>query len=50
MEIESILIKDTTKEEREAIVKNSMDCGGETMLEILKARFQDNKNLHMELS
>ena len=23
---------------------------GETMLEILKARFQDNKNLHMELS
>ena len=28
MEIISILIKDTTKEEREAIVKNSMDCGG----------------------
>ena len=28
MEIKSILIKDTTKEEREAIVKNSMDCGG----------------------
>ena len=24
----SILIKDTTKEEREMIVKNSMDCGG----------------------
>lgn len=24
--------------------------GGENMLEILKARFQDNKNLHMELS
>lgn len=29
MEIKSILIKDTTKEEREAIVKNSMDCGGD---------------------
>ena len=28
MEIKSILIKDTTKEEREEIVKNSMDCGG----------------------
>ena len=28
MEIKSILIKDTTEEEREAIVKNSMDCGG----------------------
>ena len=28
MENKSILIKDTTKEEREAIVKNSMDCGG----------------------
>ena len=27
MEIKSILIKDTTNEEREAIVKNSMDCG-----------------------
>ena len=24
--------------------------GGENMLEILKARFQDNMNLHMELS
>ena len=24
----SILIKDTTREEREAIIKNSMDCGG----------------------
>ena len=28
MEFKSILIKDTTKEEREVIVKNSMDCGG----------------------
>ncbi len=28
MKIKSILIKDTTKEEREEIVKNSMDCGG----------------------
>lgn len=28
MEIKSILIKDTTKEEREEIVKNSMDRGG----------------------
>ncbi len=28
MEFKSILIKDTTKEEREMIVKNSMDCGG----------------------
>ena len=28
VEYKSILIKDTTKEEREAIVKNSMDCGG----------------------
>ena len=28
MEIKSILIKDTTKEEREEIVRNSMDCGG----------------------
>ena len=28
IEIKSLLIKDTTKEEREAIVKNSMDCGG----------------------
>ena len=26
MEFKSILIKDTTKEEREMIVKNSMDC------------------------
>ncbi|MCR5755568.1 MAG: hypothetical protein K6G30_12255 [Acetatifactor sp.] len=24
----SILIKDTTKEEREAIIRQSMDCGG----------------------
>ncbi len=24
----SILIRDTTREEREAIIKNSMDCGG----------------------
>ena len=29
MEFKSILIKDTTKEEREVIVKNSMDCGGD---------------------
>ena len=28
MEWKSILIKDTTKEEREAIIKSSMDCGG----------------------
>ncbi len=28
MEYRSILIKDTTKEEREEIVRNSMDCGG----------------------
>ena len=28
MEFKSILIKDTTKEEREVSVKNSMDCGG----------------------
>ena len=28
MEIKSILIKDTTKEEREAIIRESMDCGG----------------------
>ncbi len=28
MERKSILIKDTTKEEREQIVKNSLDCGG----------------------
>ena len=28
MEIKSILIKDTTKEEREAIIRKSMDCGG----------------------
>ena len=27
-----------------------MGIGGENMLEILKARFQDNMNLHMELS
>ncbi len=26
--MKSILIKDTTREEREAIIKNSMDCGG----------------------
>ncbi len=26
--MKSILIKDTTKEEREQIVKNSLDCGG----------------------
>ena len=30
MEIKSLLIKDTTKEERERIVKESMDCGGVT--------------------
>lgn len=28
MEIKSILIKDTTKEEREAIIRESTDCGG----------------------
>ena len=28
MEIRSLLIKDTTKEERERIVRASMDCGG----------------------
>ena len=28
MERKSILIKDTTKEEREQIIKNSLDCGG----------------------
>ena len=28
MERKSILIKDTTREEREQIVKNSLDCGG----------------------
>ena len=28
MEIKSLLIKDTTKEERERIVRESMDCGG----------------------
>ena len=27
-EMKSILIKDTTKEEREQIIKNSLDCGG----------------------
>ncbi len=27
--MKSILIKDTTKEEREQIIKESMDCGGE---------------------
>ena len=26
--MKSILIKNTTREEREAIIKNSMDCGG----------------------
>ena len=26
--MKSILIKDTTKEEREQIIKNSLDCGG----------------------
>ncbi|MCI8993527.1 MAG: hypothetical protein HFG80_12540 [Eubacterium sp.] len=26
--MKSILIKDTTKEEREQIIKESMDCGG----------------------
>ena len=28
MEIKSLLIKDTTKEERERIIKESIDCGG----------------------
>lgn len=28
MEIKSLLIKDTTKEERERIIRESMDCGG----------------------
>lgn len=28
MEYKSILIKDTTKEEREQIIKESMNCGG----------------------
>ena len=28
MEIRSLLIKDTTKEERENIIKQSLDCGG----------------------
>ena len=28
MEHRSILIKDTTKEEREQIIKQSLDCGG----------------------
>ena len=26
--MKSILIKDTTKEEREQIIKSSLDCGG----------------------
>ena len=26
--MKSILIKDTTREEREQIIKNSLDCGG----------------------
>lgn len=26
--MKSILIKDTTKEEREEIIRNSLDCGG----------------------
>lgn len=30
VKIKSILIKNTTKEEREAIAKNSMDCGEDT--------------------
>ena len=38
MEIKSILIKDTTKEEREAIVKNSMDCGGGCEVRICQMR------------
>ena len=28
IDMKSILIKDTTKEEREQIIKNSLDCGG----------------------
>ena len=28
MEIKSILIKNTTREERERIIRESMDCGG----------------------
>ena len=28
MEHRSLLIKDTTREEREAIIRESMDCGG----------------------
>lgn len=28
MEIKSILIKDTTREQREEIIRHSMDCGG----------------------
>ena len=28
MPVKSILIKDTTREEREQIIKNSLDCGG----------------------
>ena len=28
MEIKSILIRDTTREERERIIRESMDCGG----------------------
>lgn len=32
MEIRSLLIKDTTKEERERIVRESMDCGGDVRI------------------
>ena len=28
MDIRSVLIKDTTKEEREDIIRKSLDCGG----------------------
>ena len=34
----SILIRDTTREEREAIIKNSMDCGGDAYLTGLATR------------